>query len=148
MGYAAYVPLIGCDFSQKCCLPRRRSLSSRRASRLSLRNCRSISALMRFCSFCSSDKQHAMASSSSPAVPRFSGVFQRVKRSSPRGPHTQPARGACEGVFADTGVAARSAYSALGQLQCCGCSSHSVVLSQSLGKSPGTRISLGHNHRH
>lgn len=41
-------------------LPRRRSLSSRLASRLSLRNCRSISWLILFCSLASSDRQHAM----------------------------------------------------------------------------------------
>ena len=41
-------------------LPNSRSLSSRLASRLSLRSCRSISALIRFCSFCSSDRQHAI----------------------------------------------------------------------------------------
>ena len=41
-------------------LPNNKSLSSRLASRLSLRSCRSISALIRFCSFCSSDRQHAI----------------------------------------------------------------------------------------
>ena len=41
-------------------LPSNNSLSSRLASRLSFRNCRSISALIRFCSFCSSDRQQAM----------------------------------------------------------------------------------------
>lgn len=42
--------------------PSNRSLSSRRASRLSRRSCRSISWLMRFCSFASSDRQHSMVS--------------------------------------------------------------------------------------
>ena len=41
-------------------LPSNKSLSSLRASRLSLRNCRSISAFIRFCSCCSSDKQQAI----------------------------------------------------------------------------------------
>ena len=41
-------------------LPNNKSLSSLRASRLSLRNCRSISAFIRFCSCCSSDKQQAI----------------------------------------------------------------------------------------
>ena len=41
-------------------IPSKRSLSSRLASRLSFLSWRSISALMRFCSFCSSDKQHAI----------------------------------------------------------------------------------------
>ena len=41
-------------------LPSNKSLSSLRASRLSLRNCLSISAFIRFCSCCSSDKQQAM----------------------------------------------------------------------------------------
>ena len=41
-------------------LPNRSNLSSFLASRLSLRSCRSISALIRFCSFCSSLRQQAM----------------------------------------------------------------------------------------
>jgi len=41
-------------------LPSRRSLSSRRASRLSLRSCRSISWFILFCSFASSLRQHAI----------------------------------------------------------------------------------------
>lgn len=41
-------------------LPSSSSLSSRRASLLSRRNCFSISWLMRFCSLASSDKQHSM----------------------------------------------------------------------------------------
>ena len=41
-------------------LPSNKSLSSLRASRLSFLNCRSISALIRFCSCCSSDKQQAI----------------------------------------------------------------------------------------
>jgi len=41
-------------------LPKRRSLSSRRASRLSLRSCFSISWLILFCSCASSLMQHAM----------------------------------------------------------------------------------------
>lgn len=40
--------------------PSSKSLSSRRASRLSRRSCFSISALMRFCSLASSDWQHCM----------------------------------------------------------------------------------------
>lgn len=40
--------------------PSNSSLSSRLASLLSRRSCRSISWLMRFCSFASSDKQHSM----------------------------------------------------------------------------------------
>jgi hypothetical protein len=41
--------------------PSNRSLSSRRASLLSRRSCRSISWLMRFCSLASSDRQHAIS---------------------------------------------------------------------------------------
>lgn len=41
-------------------LPSNSNLSSLRASRLSLRSCRSISWLIRFCSFASSDIQHVM----------------------------------------------------------------------------------------
>lgn len=40
--------------------PSNSSFSSRLASRLSRRSCLSISWLMRFCSFASSDKQHSM----------------------------------------------------------------------------------------
>lgn len=43
-------------------LPRRSNLSSLLASRLSFLSCRSISAFIRFCSFCSSDRQHAILS--------------------------------------------------------------------------------------
>lgn len=41
--------------------PKSSSLSSRLASRLSFRSCRSISWLIRFCSLASSDRQHAIA---------------------------------------------------------------------------------------
>ena len=41
-------------------LPSSSSLSSRLASLLSFLSCRSISALMRFCSCCSSERQHAI----------------------------------------------------------------------------------------
>lgn len=40
--------------------PSSNNLSSLRASRLSLRSCRSISWLMRFCSLASSERQHAI----------------------------------------------------------------------------------------
>lgn len=51
--------------------PSNRSLSSRRASLLSRRNCFSISWLMRFCSLASSDRQHAIAAAllSAPCGP-------------------------------------------------------------------------------
>lgn len=48
-------------------LPSSNSLSSLLASRLSFRSCRSISALIRFCSCCSSLRQHAMVDLCSPA---------------------------------------------------------------------------------
>lgn len=41
-------------------LPSSKSFNSRRASRLSRRNCRSISWLIRFCSLASSDRQHSI----------------------------------------------------------------------------------------
>ena len=44
-------------------LPSNKSFNSRLASLLSRRSCRSISWLMRFCSFASSDKQHSMLDS-------------------------------------------------------------------------------------
>ena len=50
-------------WSWQCNSPSNSSFSSRLASRLSRRSCRSISWLMRFCSFASSDKQHSMLDS-------------------------------------------------------------------------------------
>lgn len=41
-------------------LPSNKSLSSRRASLLSRRSCRSISWLIRFCSLASSERQHSI----------------------------------------------------------------------------------------
>lgn len=52
-------------FKIKEYLPSRRSLSSLLASRLSLLSCRSISWLILFCSFASSERQHAMIQSAS-----------------------------------------------------------------------------------
>lgn len=52
--------LLSC-WADKRYLPSNRSLSSRRASLLSRRSCRSISWLMRFCSLASSDRQHAIS---------------------------------------------------------------------------------------
>lgn len=49
--------------------PKRSSLSSLRASRLSLRSCLSISWLIRFCSLASSDMQHSMVRHSGGSRP-------------------------------------------------------------------------------
>ena len=69
-------------------LPSSRSLSSRRASRLSRLSWRSISWLILFCSLASSDRQHAMATGATrgAAGPPGSSAAQRCTPHSRRYP--------------------------------------------------------------
>ena len=68
-------------------LPSSSSLSSLLASLLSFLSCRSISALIRFCSCCSSERQHAITAA---AIHSRGGWSQAYPKPHPRPPQSTP----------------------------------------------------------